>query len=620
MSVNGMVEKKAMTDAERAKYIKAAVLSAVGAAGIGAILRSRKANKDRKKESNPENARNAIVVPIKKSKFLEDLPTPKELAESRGEHPGQTSTTGAVQPASAAATAETGSTGTSGTKALTPEQIAAKKKEIIGNGRKFNFFGKRAAEKMAQDVASKPKNDDDKPTEEKRDKKEDEGRTLFRDQEGKFVSPTDPVAVAQAEKDAFDLFGIGEFAKKNVDATFDKPVLLTAGALGSIYLAAKISDAINERRRAKAKERLEDAREEYIGLLEGGEKKADDLSTLPGRTIGTAFFVPAALTALVATKIIENRKIEKKKQKEMSDSYPDDPIILYKTSEAKEMNASAGSIIATIAVYESVMKSAESNGTDSFIKTAQSVDGFQNLRDTFSGIYSNPENYDLVSDLIEDNQFNGGKRRNEILTSLADRYAMSGGLALPENGVTPTIGGRYVAGRNGLEAVNPTVLGNLGLFHAIANNPEDMERFHNAVMLDPRTRDSTVRMFNSDNAKAQALKNMLVNRGIEKSWIGKTFNKGSVLRSIFEWLAKSFGFTERGFNDELNRYFNGYSQQSVPNNHVQQTVSKSVNAAKQPAPNNHVKQPVGQTVNAARHKANQAINPYKQKNLSLLHL
>lgn len=258
----------------------------------------------------------------------------------------------------------------------------------------------------------------------------------------------------------------------------------------------------------------------------------------------------------------------------MSDSYPDDPIILYKTSEAKEMNASVGSILATIAVYESVMKSAESNGTDAFIKTAQSVDDFQNLRDTFSGIYSNPENYDLVSDLIEDDQFNRGERRNDILTSLADRYAMSGGLALPENGATPTIGGRYVVGKNGFGSVNPTVLGNLGLFQGIANNPEDMERFHNAVMLDPRTRDSTVRMFNSDNAKAQALKNRLVNRGIEESWIGNTFNKGSVLRSIFEWLAKTFGFTERGFNDGLNSYFNRYSQKSAPNNPVKQQVNQ----------------------------------------------
>lgn len=607
MSVNGTVEKKATTEAERAKYIKAAILAAVGGAGIGAIMRSRKANKVRAKEGNPETAHNTIIVPIKKTKFLEELPTPRELAESRGEQLGQASNGGAGKPADAEAAAEAGSVGTSGSETLTPEQIAAKKKEIIGNGRKFNFFGKRAAAKTAQTGEAKkedPKSGDEKDKGEKGEKKEDEGRTLFRDQEGKFVSSTDPVAVAQSEKDAFPIKNLLAPAIHPIDtlvsnagAIFDKPVLGTVGALGSIYLAAKISDAINERRRAKAKERLERARAEYIGILEGDEKKAEvdiDLRTTPGTVLGTAFFVPMAAAALVTSKIIENRKIEKKKQKEMSDSYPDDPIILYKTSAAKEMHASVGSILATIAVYKSVMKSAESNGTDVFIKAAQSVDGFQNLRDTFSGIYSNPENYDLISDLIEDAQFNGGKRRNEILTNLADRYAMSGGLALPENGATPTIGGRYVVGKNGFGAVNPTVLGNLGLFQGISSSPEDMEKFYNAVMLDPRTRDSTVRMFNSDNAKAQALKKRLVNEGFENSWIGKTFNKGSVLRSIFEWLAKTFGFTERGFNDRLNGYFDRYSQKSAPNGPAQPPVSPTANAVKQTDTSNAIQRQVNQ--------------------------
>ena len=71
MSENGTVEKKATTEAERAKYIKAAILAAAGGAGIGAIIRSQKAKKVRAKEGNPEMARNTIIVPIKKTKFLE---------------------------------------------------------------------------------------------------------------------------------------------------------------------------------------------------------------------------------------------------------------------------------------------------------------------------------------------------------------------------------------------------------------------------------------------------------------------------------------------------------------------------------------------------------------------
>lgn len=514
MSENGTVEKKATTSEERANYIKAAILAAVGGAGIGEIIRRRKARKARAKEENPEEACNTIIVPIKKTKFLEELPTPQELAESRGEQMGQ-ETASILAPAISSTPAEIGSTVTSGSEALTQEQIAAKKKEILGNGRKFNFFGKRAAAKTAQKAAGEEKKDKNPAT----------------------------------EKDAFDLFGLGELGKENIKAMFDKPVLFTAGALGSVYIAAKISDAINERRRAKAKERLEDAREEYIGLLEGSEKKAeDDWSTLPGMVLGTAFFVPAALTALVASKIIENRKIEKKQQKEMSDSYPDDPIILYKTSEAKEIQMSPEAMIAMIMVKRAMIEDIE---RDYFmLKSAQlglpqQTAGYGMIANTLSNAWNSLNSATRESAMDDVFDYLLDDKNSDQVLNLFKAYGPGGNRKQRD--------AAYSAIASGLGTVGNWWKGNDKFW----KDPG----FVSALMADPRMNDMLARRFNNDD-KYVAYRNSIIDNEL-----GKTFKQGGILHSIISWIMKNTGIGAYMFNNRLKdtlAQFGSPSQSSSP--------------------------------------------------------
>lgn len=357
------MKKQAMSETERQKYVKAAIVAAIGSAGIGALVRSLKAKSDRSKALDVDSSKNAIIVPIKKSKFVEDLPTPDEFAASKKEQ--KTPSQPKIEQAPSFAS-------------MDPSDIAARKKEIL-RGRKVDFFGKSAAVKAAQpekkDGGDGPKKGEEVVSEEKID-----GRVVLRGQDGKFVSPTDPVAVQQVEKDAgmgiWDtITNPGKALGKAWDAAKERPVILTAGALGSIYLAAKISDAINESRRKHAKQRLDGARDRYVELLEeDNEKKAFDMDVpeTAGTVLGTAFIVPMALTALVTNKIISNRNAEKKRAKEMSDSYPDDPVVLYKTSEAKEVRISPDTAVAAIMFKVAMMEAAENQSECAFLgKEAQ---------------------------------------------------------------------------------------------------------------------------------------------------------------------------------------------------------------------------------------------------------
>lgn len=384
------MKKKAMSEAERQKYVKAAIVAAIGSAGIGALVRSLKAKSDRSKALDVDSSKNAIIVPIKKSKFVEGLPTPDEFAASKKEQKTPSQPKLEQDPSFTS---------------MDPSDIAARKKEIL-RGRKVDFFGKRAAVKAAQpekkDGGEGPKKGEEVVSEEKID-----GRVVLRGQDGKFVSPTDPVAVQQVEKDAgmgiWDtITNPGKALGKAWDAAKERPVILTAGALGSIYLAAKISDAINESRRKHAKQRLDGARDRYVELLEeDNEKKAFDMDVpeTAGTVLGTAFIVPMALTALVTNKIISNRNAEKKRAKEMSDSYPDDPVVLYKTSEAKEVRISPDTAVAAIMFKVAMMEAAENQSECAFLgKEAQFGGWADKLRKGVKSVVDNTKQKFEISD------------------------------------------------------------------------------------------------------------------------------------------------------------------------------------------------------------------------------
>ena len=378
------IEKIAYSD--RNKTIRNAIAAAIGAAGIGAVAREISSKKKKREMNDVSQSKNAIILQVKKSKFMEGLPTPDELAESRGESVVQ-----AKEPAQIEnQTVEPADKPTGNV--IQDGDIASIKREILRNkGRKFDFF-RKAAEK------SEDKGDDGKPSgnDEKKDvksvgsdKKEDKsesGRVLFRGSDGKFVSPTDPLAVADVEKSAEYEWGKGiyntiahpidtlgvmwESAKK-------KPVEYTIGGIGAIYLASLISDAINKSRRERSKKMLDDAREEYVSILEGGEneKKAEsDPRATAGAIVGASFVVPMAIGAIIANRIIENRRAAKKKEEEMSDSYPDDPVIMYKTSEDNAIRITPETALFGFLVKRAMILSAEEDEAN-MVKAAQAGQG-----------------------------------------------------------------------------------------------------------------------------------------------------------------------------------------------------------------------------------------------------
>ena len=547
------------TAADRATYVKAMVASAIAAAGIGAVAKNIKERKARAEAGNISSSKNTIVVPVLKSKFMDGLPTPEELKKSRGEgdasaaasEPTETQTAQADQAAQSAQST-----------AMTPEEIAAKKREIVG-GRKVNFFGKRAerSEKAPEggDDGKGEKNDGEGEGKDGKDK----GRLIFRDQNGKFVSPSDPVAVESVEKAADEkgydwmnglfntFFHPIDTAGVMFNAAKDKPVLMTAGAVGSIILAAKISDSINKMRRERSKDRLDKARSQYVALLEGGdnEKAAADIPAdrdprVPaGALIGGAFVVPLALTALVTNRIIENRKNEKKREKEMSDSYPDEPIILYKTSEDKEIRISPETALFAImvksAMYESVeleerqmSKEAQLESVKNWIGT-QIGKGVGAIGKAFSGVAS-PMSVDEASNTVMKMLENPDN--NAHFLSLVKNP--SGGLSQEAM--------LEMAGRE----KNPVEMARL---YQTLNDPKLRSRVVNNVKTGKRMQDLIINRA-TDDRYADSWGKFKTDK-INEALAGYGFAQGGLLHKMFSWILNNTGLGNYFVKNKINDYF-----------------------------------------------------------------
>ncbi len=526
--------KSASTERERIKYIQYAIMSALAAGGISAAVKMSNGKKARRKANDVASSKNAIVIPIKKTNFMKDIPTPEELAESRGEtsEPKQIELKNQeekpmddidAKPLLADAPAE---------------DIEARKREILRNkARRFDFFRAKAAAD-GSDSESSPReedNNDQAPSDSKDDdtgdsidgsgkkvmKEEIDGRVILRDQSGKFVSPTDPVAVAQVEKAAVSGFGDVVFHPFNTlgriaNSAADKPVLATAGFVGSIYLASKIADAINERRRAKAKERLEAARDEYVDLIEEGrEEKAASgdgphIGDLSGWVIGTSFFAPLAITAMITKRILDNRREEKKRQKEMSDSYPDEPAIMYKTSEGKEIEIDAGTAMMAILVKRGM------------ILDAERAESEMRLEKSAQATYTDDEYNDAIQNAVK---YIGNADNADNVLKMIDAY------------------------RNGEEISIPRPWYTLGLGGGVYKDPEFRRRLAGSTAF----QDSLMNQF-KNNQKFIDYKNNAIDDYLTSSK-GWGLEKGGFLHKIISWLAKNLGFGNWMFKRQMNKAF-----------------------------------------------------------------
>lgn len=554
---------------DRDKYVKAMVASAIAAAGIGAVAKKIKERKARAEANNVSTSKNTIVVPVLKSRFMEGLPTPEELKKSRGE--GELATDAGSPDQLTAQAQQT---------ALTPEEIAAKKREIVG-GRKFDFLGKRA--EKAYDGEKK---DEGSKSDSGKDDKDKGGRLLFRDQNGKFVSPSDPVAVESVEKlaegEGYDwmkgifntIFHPIDTARVMFDAAKDKPVLMTAGAVGSIILAAKISDSINKMRRARSKDRLDKARSQYVALLEGGDSEktanaSNDPRVTAGALIGGAFIVPLALSALVTNRIIENRKNEKKREKDVSDSYPDEPIILYKTSEAEDIPMSLEAMMAMIMVKRAMIEDIERDrimSKSAQLGLPQQIEGYGQVAKTMSNAWDSLNSATRESAMDDAFEYLSDAKNSDQVLNLVKAYG-------PE-GDSKQRDAAYSAIASGLGTFGNWWKGNDKFW----KDPG----FKSSLVADPRINDMLAHRFNNDD-KYIAYRNSLIDKEL-----GKTFKQGGILHSIFSWILRNTGIGAYMFNNRLKNKLTqfGSSSQSAEQTQVDKAAQTAqvAQTASAPAP------------------------------------
>lgn len=571
-------EKKAMDPENKAmlgKYLKLGLGAAVLSAGIGAVIRRNRAEKERAKANDISKYKNSIVVPIKKSKFLEGVMTPEELAESRGE----------------AQQVDDGSQPKVEVASLTPEEIAARKKSIL-RGSKFNFFGSKAAESKVEEDENVTVREETKVVETKSPDEGDQdngGKAKLnpRNELGQFVSPTDPTGVKQQEKDAeYDFTGslknlmfhpfktMGGF----IESASTRPVYIAAGGVGAMYLASMIVDKINDIRSKKAKSDASSARERYVKLLQGEEEKTaaetgykdtENPISAAGTALGASFIVPAALSAMIAYKIMEKRKEEKAKEKMMADSFPDEPIITYKMASGEETQISPETALALIRVKRSMFKSAHDNEMSRNVKSAQVTVGdlkrWGGNAVNAVGAVVNPVGTAMsygAGKLVENapgaiKKLNMYNKYKPIMGIIDQNW---------EDGKLTDKGYKLLADPENDELV-------YGMSRMMADSesgsgvPEQYADKVDVIRKDPRTADLLQNKFSNDKAIGYNQRWGAWQKEEIDNSLNEYFGKDGFLRSIFGWLAHNTGlggwFFRNGIGDRLGTVY-GNNQAKAP--------------------------------------------------------
>lgn len=313
-----------MTSKELKAYLGKGVLAGGAAAAIALAVTNNRQKESKKKDGGEFD--NSLVIPIHKDKFLEGLPTPQQFAESHG------GTVTRSIPVEGVKELPAPSTDQSAVPQMSEADILAKKKELLrSNSHRLNFFGKNAEEGKVDDEESDKKNSDkgNAAVENKIEKHDDggDGTGLPRDDQGRFISPTSPLAVKkilQEEKKAGWLSNISE-----------RPLAVVGGGATAIMLADMIVRAVNKRREKDAGKSLDAEREKYVSMIQNSsDTKQASAEKKGGWSIGElgagAFIIPASLTWLVTKRIIDNRKADKKRDAKRTDSYPDEPVVTYR--------------------------------------------------------------------------------------------------------------------------------------------------------------------------------------------------------------------------------------------------------------------------------------------------
>lgn len=505
------------------EFTKKVIVSAIGAAGlasgVGLMVNKNRAAKARNKAIDPKKSKNAIVVNIDKDGFLKDLPTPTQLASERGEIINNTDNSGVTthNPATDNNTQDAQVKNVQ----MTPEEIAAAKKTILRNtGRKIDYFGKRASDDKKDHgddkaIVSMDKSEDAVKKIEGKESKE--SHLPPRNELGQFTSQTDPTGVIQAEKKA--QFGLGDFFKGiGRGATSHKPFAFAAGSVASLYLAAMVVDRVNEIRAKKAQRDSESARDEYVKLLQANnQEKSAQWGENIGLLANGAIVVPAVFAAMIANKVMERRKKEKEKAKGMSDSYPDDPIILYKTSDAKDIQITPDTALTLFmlkqAMFEDEISKCNIKSADILSAVDKAVGaGVDALNNVGKMIGEEYKKYVDPNGGLTDEGWKmlGSDQFNDPLYDMMERY----------------VGGNRGNGGNDL-----------------GNKLKGFGLDYNRIKQDPRFLDISVKLLSANNPRADKINQMALNKHMDaklNSYLGNN-GFGGWLKQILSWIINNTG-------------------------------------------------------------------------------
>ena len=499
---------------DQKKYLKAAIMTAISIAGVGAFIRNWKAKKERKKSLDINNGKNTIVIPIVKEDFMRGIPTPDERADE-----------------------------------MDGNIVAVDSGNPIGDGafgKVFNFFRKNASEEEKGDNEKSKSEGIGAPVNEKKVTEEKiDGRIVLRGQDGKFVSPTDPVAVMDVEKTAQmgivdSLLHPGDFAKNVARAFKGNPLWMAGGAVGSIILATKIVDYLAKERRRKAEKRLEDARESYVNLLENGEgseKKAQsDIPGIAGTVLGTAFFLPLALTAMVANKIIENRDAERRRKKSMSNSYPQDPTFVYNVVDGEKIAMSTDRALALMMFKTAMVASCEDSTLE---KNAQVTDALKALGDKLD---------DKARGMIPVDEIKDDEARDEIIKLLGNNDKEF--LDIIRKKVDGDKDAADKALKNLILTKNPTLLARL-YKSKYDSDPNKRNSLENSIYSSKGLTDLVANRFTDDKYKDSF-------GSYADELIGKKMGlrQGSFLHKLVTWLMGLFGMKKGLIGEHIGKYMN----------------------------------------------------------------
>ena len=526
-----------------AKVVAAIIFGGGGAAMLAEMARKEKMEKKKINDRGDVSPADAIVVSLSRNSLLRDIPLPRDqrkITNNNGEK---------LLGASPEIKDERS--------VSDAEDIEKRKKEILmaSKSGKFDFFGKVAAtvdkeddkkiddEQIKSDGKHIVSDKVDNATEaaeggdvpEKSDtvhqpakKKDPEDNLPPRNELGQFTSPTDPTGVRGAEKDAGALDYLMERAKM--------PILYTGGAFASLYLASKITDAINKNRVEESEDGVEKSRKAYISKLNGVDNDDDSeegkqekvAGLLDSATTGAiaAFLIPGAMTYYVVKKIMENRRLEKEKTKSFAKSMPDEKTFLYKVSEDCSYEVSPKTVLAMLYMNKRLI---EGSGS-----------GIQKSAGWFDNFRFNASPYDV--DTAKERLFKH--------------------LSNPENDADL------------LEMAKAYEAGDYDKAKSVAAGmiPLGERAWHSKAFLNP----DVIKSLREDPRMATLINNRFADPTKQNTWgawgdqlvdknLAKKFKPGSIMHSIVSWLYKTFGFGRGAIYDRVNGMFGPEEEENAAN-------------------------------------------------------